>query len=144
MTLVSFAITVTLSFFSAGDWELTVNPELFIDAPVGSLIPVSAIALPNLVILDGNHIEPDVYKYVIIEETAHLRQWGALGIYFVPAYAATLGRAFEPYDPVVEWSPGVRNDLRDMWIPTKEQASRCSMFRIKPHTFTFMPCFTSP
>lgn len=57
MPLVSFAITVTLSFFSAGDWELTVNPELLIDSPVGTVIPVTAIVLPNLVVIDSNHVE---------------------------------------------------------------------------------------
>lgn len=142
MDLLSLALSLALPMDGArftGDYTLDITPTFGV--PVQSL-PMDAIAttLPGAVFyvdepwLRGTEYHLESNPHLLRHELTHVDQQTALGPAFWLAYAATAGRAFEPYDPLARWLPSStgnhRHDFSDAWTPPPEMEGNYPLFRI--------------
>lgn len=143
MNLISFTITVTLTFISPEDWRLTVNPTWLVNAPVVEYLPAAGLALPHVAFLDLDYVPRTMLPYFVREEMIHTEQWSSLGPNFLIAYVSTLGRPFEPYDPVYSLL-GIEREgynLDNMWVPPREMVNNCPLILLTPRYISFLPCY---
>jgi|SRR5690625_1169402 len=134
--------------------ELDINPTFLVDLPINNVLPAPddsagfhGFTLPHLIILDESTIVNSYTRARLLEEElTHAKQWSALGPWYPIAYAATLGRPFEPYDPVDYWLTGVTPvpDNSTMWVPDVNLAQRCPLLRLSSvDGFKVLPCWFS-
>lgn len=149
MTLLSFYIALTFPINNGnftGDFWLDINPVVGIHMPTWEYN--TAITFPG-VIFYGTQLEfrksGDIYYYkhhtqlsenTLRHELAHSRQQAALGSAFWLAYAATIGRPFEPYDSFLHIGLashpfGVQVFTEDsVWMPESEMEQTYPLFRL--------------
>lgn len=150
--LLSIYVSLTITFGPPITATLDVNPTFIVEAPVERVLGglgtrVHAVTLPHLILIDpyvNTDYSYDERRLLINEEIIHSQQWSALGPWFPVSYAATLGRAFEPYDPLnMEGYSIVRDqDPSRMWIPSPELVQRCPLLRIgSERGFQLLPCW---
>ena len=155
MDLLRLALSLGLPMDGAkftGDWTLDIDPTFGV--PVSSLPNrASAMTLPGMVLyqdapwMEGyrDHLPSD--PHLLRHELEHVDQQSALGPAFWLAYAATGGRAFEPYDPLARWLPSntgnYDHDFSDVWTAPPEMVGNYPLFRISRRgdetKYQFMP-----
>ena len=149
ISLLAITVTLTLNFGApaSATWSLDVTPVVLVRADPARIIPgvLASSPIPRVVIIrPQGFTDPGYYSSTVSHELVHQRQMDALGPWFYVAYAATLGRPFEPRgnlpqatDPMDLYEP----DLGTMWQPSQRLAARCPMLRIGSAGTAFEPCW---
>lgn len=133
MSLAALTLALTIPLGNPGAWVLDINPVLQIDTPSAHR-EWAGLALPGLIL-----INPDSYAppgWAVQHELTHQRQMAALGPWFWGVYAATLGRALEPYDPL---NPAIRPGWA--WLPPPGMTRACPLARLTQAGVQFEPCY---
>lgn len=143
---ITLTLSVSLSGFTPTSAQLDVDPVFRLSRPPivsAAAFPRQGMALPHLIYVNEGRIPAEIGDAAVTrEEYLHTRQMSALGPAYFLGYAATAGRAFEPYDP---WSYDPQSYHHDaMWLPTDEEARRCPLLRLRVGgggSASVLPCY---
>lgn len=148
MSLVAITVTLTLTWGPAGitSTRLDVNPLIAVPFNLPESVP--AMTLPGVLLYKPERSRPNnlggirtTYSalslpWTIPHELHHFRQEAALGPWFWVAYAATVGRAFEPYDPLDRRPP---QNWSNAWMPPPSMTDDYPLLRFDAHGAHLLP-----
>lgn len=143
---IAVTLSVTLAGFTPTSAQLDVDPVFRLAHPPlvsAAAFPRQGMALPHMIFVNEDRIPAEIGSVAVTrEEILHTRQMSALGPAYFLSYAATAGRAFEPYDPLDYDVHEYHHEA--MWTPTEEEARRCPLVRLRiggGGSASVLPCY---